>query len=208
MKGRRPFTRDELKLIPRAFSGQRFELRNHALFVTGIFTGFRAQELVALRKRHIMQGGHFLERIYVERQHMKRKREGRSVIMNPPVKAALADWLAELHRSGFIDPDTYLFQSQKPAHENTPITTQHAYDILTTGVHALGITGPIGTHSLRKTFAKMIYDAAVEQRAAGVHIEPLFVVQSALGHKSIETTRAYLSFDTATTDNIIMGLAA
>ena len=60
---------------------------------------------------------------------------------------------------------------------------------------AIGEFGNVSTHTMRKTFAKFIYDAT------GGKIE---LVQIALGHKAITSTVSYLSFNTGTIDTAIM----
>ena len=48
---------------------------------------------------------------------------------------------------------------------------------------ACGLTGRLGTHTLRKTFAITMYERLDEN---------IFKVQQALGHKWITSTQAYL----------------
>jgi integrase len=52
-------------------------------------------------------------------------------------------------------------------------------------VSANELTGKIGTHSMRKTFASKVYEQLNGR---------LERVQKALGHKNINSTVAYLSF--------------
>jgi len=62
---------------------------------------------------------------------------------------------------------------------------------------AIGEYGNVSTHSLRKTFAKFAYDQP------GGKLEKL---QVALGHKSITSTIAYLSFNHDDIDQAIMSI--
>jgi integrase len=63
---------------------------------------------------------------------------------------------------------------------------------------AIGQYGNVSTHTLRKTFAKFAYELL------GGKLEK---VRVALGHKSITSTIAYLSFNHDDIDSAMMAIA-
>ena len=74
------------------------------------------------------RGQRVVERVTVARRHMKRQTEGRTVLLHPEARAALAAWLAEVQAAGPCPPTTYVFQSRKGA--NRPISRRQALRIL------------------------------------------------------------------------------
>jgi integrase len=183
MKGCRPFTAGEVQLIQHSFGG-RYAARDRALFLLGVKSGFRISELLSLRVGQVLQYGRLVERITVERRHMKRQREGRTVLLHAEAKAALAGWLMQLQSGGAVDRHTFVFRSQKGA--NRPISRRQALAVLRDAVVTNGLTGKLGTHAMRKTFAQNIY------RELGYSLAK---TQRALGHQHVNSTIAYLNVD-------------
>jgi integrase len=77
--------------------------------------------------------------VTVQRRYMKKKVEGRTVLLHPEAKAALAVWLEELQVGGAWSPSAYVFQSRKGT--NRPIDRRHAWRILGEAYAANGLTG-------------------------------------------------------------------
>ena len=194
MKGCRPLTDEETRRVAQSFKG-RFEKRDRALFLLGVKSGFRISEILSLRLRDLIANDRILDRVSVERRNMKRKREGRTVLLHPEAKAALAEWIDELLANGVDDDGTYVFRSRNGL--NRAIGRVQAYRILEAAFEANGLTGKLGTHSMRKTFANKIY-----QNLDG----DLVKTQRALGHRSINSTVAYLSFCEADIDAAILAI--
>jgi site-specific recombinase XerD len=132
----------------------------------------------------VLQYGRVVERVTVARRHMKRKMEGRTVLLHPDAKAALAVWLMQLQAYPGVDRNTSVFRSQKGT--NRPMSRRHAWGILHEAVVTNGLTGKLGTHAMRKTFAQNIY------RELGYRLAK---TQRALGHKHVNSTISYLSVD-------------
>src|SRR5688572_3627310 len=110
MRGCRALSDDEVALVSKSFSGT-YAARDKALFVLGVKSGFRISELLSLTVGDVWQHGQFVERVAVQRRHMKGKTQGRSVILHPEAKGALARWLMTLQCGGTVTPDTCLFPS-------------------------------------------------------------------------------------------------
>jgi integrase len=194
MKGCRPLTDDEVRLVSQSFGGP-YAARDKALFMLGIKSGFRISELLSLRVGDVWQHGQFVERVAVRRQHMKGKIQGRSVILHPEAKAALAAWLMAMPRLGAVTPESPLFPSRKARHR--PLRRGQAWYILTQAYAANGLTGMIGCHGMRKTFGTNVYAKSGRDLRATQH---------AMGHKSPASTAAYLAVDEQAIDSIILAL--
>jgi site-specific recombinase XerD len=62
-----------------------------------------------------------------------------------------------------------------------PLSRHRLWRVISEAARRLGIKGPIGTHSLRKTFAYQAWDDG----------ERVDVIQKEFGHASVETTHRY-----------------
>jgi integrase len=182
MKGCRPLTDQEVALISRSFGG-RYAARDRALFILGVKTGFRIAELLSLQLGDVWQHGRVVDQVTVRRAHMKQKREGRTVPVHPDAKAAIATWLLPLQAQLDVTARTYVFRSRKGA--NRPITPTQAWRILREACATNELTGKLGTHCMRKTFAQKVY------HQLGFD---LIRTKRALGHQQIGNTERYLSF--------------
>jgi integrase len=182
MKGCRPLNDVEIQKVLSGFTGP-YAKRDKALFLLGIKAGFRISELLSLRVGDLLQAGRMVDRVSVARRHMKKKTEGRTVLLHPDAKAALAEWLDELMAVIPISGETFVFLSRKG--ENRPVSRVHAWRVLHEAFLNQEINGKLGTHSMRKTFANKIYEALGFD---------LIKTQRALGHRNINSTAQYLAF--------------
>jgi integrase len=182
MKGCRPLSDAEITLISRSFGGS-YAARDRALFILGLKSGFRISELLSLRLRDVLQHGRLVDQVTVRRAHMKQKTEGRTVPLHPEAKQVLAVWIDELRARGQGSATTFLFRSRQGG--NRPISRIQAWQILTEAYRTNELTGKLGTHALRKTFANKVYTRLQHD---------LVKTQRALGHRNINSTVAYLSF--------------
>jgi site-specific recombinase XerD len=131
-----------------------------------------------------------LDRVYIQRRHVKGSTEGRSIVLHTEAKEAIKTLvIAEKMQN-----DWFLFKSRKGF--NKPISTCQAWRILKDLYTRAGITGHVATHTMRKTFADRIHKASGRD---------IFQTQRALGHKSLDNTAAYLSFDQAELDALVKG---
>jgi integrase len=194
MKGCRPLTDDEVALVVRSFDGT-YATRDKALFVLGIKSGFRISELLSLTIGDVYAHGQVVARVTVRRAHMKRKVEGRTVVLHPDAQAAIQAWLSELATAGARLPSRYLFASRKGV--NRPICRETANQILHEAYAANGLSGKLGTHSMRKTFANHVYAKLGHD---------LVKTQRAMGHKNINSTVSYLSFCEDDIDQAILAI--
>ena len=194
MKGCRPLEEAEVQATLAALDGA-YATRDRALFLLGVRSGFRISELLSLRLMDVTRHGKPLERVTVARKHMKKKVEGRTIVLHPEAKAALWEWLVELHALGYMTSDTFVFQSRKG--RNAALSRVQAYRILQEAYERAGVSGSTGTHTMRKTFANRVYS-----RLNG----DLIKTQKALGHRNINSTVSYLSFREEEIDEAILGM--
>ena len=192
MRGCRPLSDPELEAVLAVLEGPT-AVRDRALLLLGVKSGFRISEILSLRVADVVEAGNLVNRLTVHRRYMKRRAEGRTVLLHPLAREALAVWLEVLRAAGYLTSDCYVFQSRKGA--NRPIHRVQAWRILRRAFAKAGLTGKLGTHTMRKTFADRIYD-----RLGG----DLVKLQKALGHRSIVSTAAYVSFREEEIDEAIL----
>ena len=179
MKGARPLTDAEVKTI-----AARLSIRDRALFMLGVRSGFRVSELLSVRVQDVLDpAGAILDRVYVERRNMKGRTCGRAVVLHPEARVALSAWICELREAAALHQEAPLFVSRKG--ESKSIGRVQAWRVLRLAYAAAGIAGKLGTHAMRKTFASRVYELLGHD---------LVKTQRALGHASINSTVAYLSF--------------
>lgn len=191
MKGARPLTREQVKAVLKAATST----REKALLTLGFCTGYRISELLSLRISDISTNGFIHSHITVKASNTKTK-TGRTVLLNSDAKKALKSLVDWLTAKGLTDSPLFLSRKTRNGRAKA-ISRQHAHDLLKALFSAIGEYGNVSTHSLRKTFAKFAYDML------GGKLEK---VQIALGHKSITSTIAYLSFNHDDIDVAIMGI--
>jgi integrase len=194
MKGCRPLTEEEVTLVAQSFGGT-YAARDRALFLLGVKSGFRISELLSLTVGDVYQHGRLVDRVTVRRTHMKKKTEGRTVLLHPGAKAALQRWLEVRQSDGALLPTLALFQSRKGV--NRPMSRVQAYRILQEAYHTNELSGKLGTHAMRKTFANRVYDQLNHD---------LMRTAKALGHKNVNSTVSYLSFREEEIDAAILAI--
>jgi integrase len=178
MIGARPLTDQEVKLI---LSNVKTE-RNRCLITLGIRAGYRISELLSIQVSDCVQYGKIKDFITVNRSNMKGKHSSRTVVLHEEAKKALIEM-------GIL--------SMQPNQKLFPITRQQAHKILKAAVNKGEIEGKVSTHSLRKSFCKKVYHALKKD---------LVATQKAMGHKSINSTVSYLSFEQSEIDQAIKGI--
>lgn len=201
MRGCRPLDSTEIEQGLGLLTGSRLKIRNRCLFLLGLYSGFRISELLSLRVGDVIRNGVVLQRVQVQRRNMKGKRSSREVPLNVRARRALAEWLPMLYRWRGNQPDTFIFQSL----QGGPITRRQASRIMLQLAACLDWAPRIGTHSLRKTFAREVYARACAAWRPGQEL-PVRIVMKALGHRSVDITEAYLGLDVAMVDHVVLSL--
>ena len=155
-------------------------LRDKALFIVGLKTGFRISELLSLKLDDVSQlDGTICDSITVKRSCMKGKRSGRTVILHQDAKDILKRYLD----TGEVKNKLF------------PLTRVHAWRIISSAAQRIGIKGTISTHSMRKSFGMNVYNRTGKNVVAA---------QRALGHVSLASTSHYLSIGQDEVDAAIL----
>lgn len=149
--------------------------RNYMMFVFGINTGLRIQDILRLRVRDVV--GEQL--IMIEMKTKKRK----FLQLNPTLKREIKKYKANM------DLDDYLFQSRQGG-KNKPIKRDMAYKIMRAAAKEFGLVD-IGTHTLRKTFGFHMYQQTKD----------ITLVQNMLNHSDKSITMRYIGMDQSMMDS-------
>lgn len=183
MKGCRPLTDAEVIEVARALECTTQGIRDVALFLTGVRTGFRISELLSLRVGDAFQNGNYVDFITVKKMYMKGKAVSRGVPLHSQARIALERQVEELAKRGKASATSFLFPSREGS--NRAITRMSAWRMLKVAFSACGLTGKLGSHTMRKTFARRMYEYFGKD---------LVLLQQALGHARITSTVSYISF--------------
>lgn len=157
--------------------------RNYVLFVLGITTGYRAGDLVKLKARDIREA--LKRNLFVIKEGKKynsknireKNRKPREVEVLPKVAKILKDYIKDMKDY------EYIFKSRKG--NNKHIGVQAVSNILKEAGEYFGLYD-ITAHSMRKTYAYKLYFESGKD---------ILLVKEALGHSSIEETKAYIALD-------------
>lgn len=159
--------------------------RDYLLFVMGINTGLRVQDMLKLKIRDVE------ECPVGSRISMKEKKTGKENVfmMNREIREALDAYLeSEKHK-----PDDFLFKSRKG--RNAPLTTYAVMNYIKGWCAAINMKENVGAHTLRKTFCYH------QRKTFGVSWE---VLAKRLNHSSPSITRRYLGVKEEEVEEILM----
>jgi integrase len=172
--------------------------RDRTLFVVGVRTGFRISELLSLRIKNVVdEHGNVLPEIYMARKSMKGRTEGRVVPLHPDATTAIRSLISEMVSTyPDLPMTTPLFVSTKPGAALEPISRIQAWRMLTKAYAEAGLTGKLGCHAMRKTFADRVYKKLDRD---------LVRTRLAMGHRSVQSTADYISFEESEVTAAIIG---
>lgn len=178
MSGCRALTDSEITRVCESIDG-RYALRNKALFLLGLYTGYRISEILSL-KVGMFYGdyGQLLEEVTIAKENMKGKKRPRTMPVHADAWAACLEWI----ESAGLTNDEYLFKSR----EGLAISRIRAWQIFKSIFNALGFKGKVSLHSMRKTFATKVYYATGRD---------LIETRDIIGHVKMETTALYIGID-------------
>ncbi|UCH71749.1 MAG: tyrosine-type recombinase/integrase [Thermoplasmatales archaeon] len=179
MKGCRALSNDEIRKMLKSFSGAN-KLRDLAFFLIGIFTGFRAQEILSLRIKDIWEYGCVKDQIEVKRQNTKGKRASRQVYLHKYARVAIKRLIKHYEAIyGEVNPEWPLFLSKEGNFKSVCYVTMYLI------VKAVKLSGKIACHSLRKTFCRMFLERTNDNVLGLMRI---------IGHSSPTVTLSYCTF--------------
>jgi integrase len=189
MAGRRPLTRSEERKLLRTV--RKLAPRDRALVTAQWFTGFRIHEILSLTVGHVWREGAVASKIGVAPRFLKGG-YGRTrwIPVLPELHRALETHLTWLWQRFEVTPSFPLFPSRQVDRNGNvrPLTRVQAYHTIKRAFSVAQIEddGRLGTHSLRKTFAKSVWLASGRD---------ILVVNAALCHTSVSTSERYLETD-------------
>jgi integrase len=187
-----PFNVEEVKLIIDVFnerieeatndSQRQIACRNKMLFLIGVNVGLRASDLMQLRWSYFYKNNMTFKESYTL-QPKKTKKTGKfvKIFFNQTVKKAIENYVNEYPIENL---DDYLFKSRKG---DNPVTERGLWKIIVDVAADARIDKNVGSHSLRKTWARNIYDNAEDKGGA------LVMLQECLRHSDSLTTLRYIS---------------
>ena len=182
--GCRPFTDDEIIQVLDACQG-RYRARDVALVVMGMHTGFRIKELLSLRVSDVWNGMEVARTVNVAKGFMKGKRAARSMPLHEKVREALHSLIQSSRMWHHLFQSWPLFHAQGRA---TPLSARQAFDVVVGAAGRAGLdVERIGTHTLRKTFARRMWVSPSVAR------DPAKMARL-LGHQNWGNTLRYLEF--------------
>lgn len=187
-----PFSAEEVKSIVGVFNKRieeatnnnqkQIACRNKMLFLIAVNIGLRASDLIQLRWSYFYKDDMTFKESYVL-QPKKTRKTGKfvKIFFNQTVKKTIENYVNEYPVKSL---DDYLFRSRKG---NNPITERGLWKIIVDVAADAGIDKNVGSHSLRKTWARTIYDRAEDKSDA------LVMLQECLRHSDSLTTLRYIA---------------
>lgn len=116
--------------------------RNYLLFVMGINTGIKSNQILNLKLRDVVDNNYKIKGyIYID---------NKKYFINEAISKVIKEFLEKNE----LDLNSYLFESQK---SDLPINRSHLYRILNKAVNECNIDIHIGNETLRKTFGYHYY---------------------------------------------------
>jgi site-specific recombinase XerD len=203
MAGRKPIQECEEAGVHAALAS--FGLRDQALLTMGLNTGFRITELLSLNVGDVWTNSGPKPAVRITRAHLKGGRgrhrkavSSRTVPLNEAAAGAVTKYLFARFGSGLVDPETPLFPSRKRGQR---LSRWQANRIVHAILAKANLTNQesYGTHTLRKTFCRKIYEATGHD---------INLTRAVMGHASVATTQRYLPIDDQEITAAVLSLAA
>lgn len=187
-----PFSLEEIKLIIDVLNNRienatndnqkQIAHRNKMLFLIGINVGLRASDLMQLRWSYFYKEDMTFKEFYMlQPKKTKKTKKFVKIYFNQTVKKAMDNYV---NIYPIENLDNYLFKSRKG---DNPITEKGLWKIIVDVAKDANIDKNVGSHSLRKTWARNIYDNANDKK------EALVMLQECLKHSDSLTTLRYIS---------------
>lgn len=187
-----PFNLDEIKTIIDVLNKRideatndnqrQIACRNKMMFLIGINVGLRASDLIQLRWSYFYKDNMTFKDFYMlQPKKTKKTKKFVKIFFNQAVKKSVENYVSEYPVDNL---DDYLFKSRKG---DNPITERGLWKIIVDVSKDADIEKNVGSHSLRKTWARNIYDNAENKG------EALVMLQECLRHSDSLTTLRYIA---------------
>lgn len=163
--------------------------RDHLLFVLGINTALRISDLLSLKIDTLVDSkGKSPDRISIREQKTGKLR---SFPINESIKKALTIYFDSYPD---ISGENFLFFSREG--ENKAISRVRAWQLLNDAARKVGITDPIGSHTLRKTYGYHAYQQGAD----------IVLLQKTFGHSAPSVTLRYIGITQDDIDQVYIKL--
>lgn len=151
--------------------------RDYFLFTFGINSGLRISDIISLRVMDVRNTDHL---------RVKEKKTGkiRKIRMTGALKQEIEKYTRQMAGSDL------LFPSRKG---KGPIGRENAWRVVNGAARACGITGAIGTHTMRKTFGYHFYQQTKD----------VAMLQQIFGHSAPSVTLRYIGINDEMIDNVL-----
>lgn len=164
----------------------RGEFRNYALIVLGTHTALRISDLLKLHWSDVYDEEHQKFHAHIMLTEQKTGKQ-KSIALNDHAIHALRCYLPHSHGD-------YIFESRTGG---KPIDRSQAWRIVHEAATAVGATGHISCHSLRKTWGYHAWQSG--------KVSPV-VIMDIYNHSSYDVTRRYLGVQQDDLDEAYLGL--
>lgn len=159
--------------------------RNKMLFIIGINIGVRASDLRLLTWDFFfeqMPDGSLKFRKSYSLRPRKTRKAGKHIklFFNDSIRKIIS-WYISMYP--IEDIHDYVFRSRRG---DGPITVNGMWRVIKDAAKEVGIEQNVGSHSLRKTFSRRVYDNAQDKSKA------LIILQNILNHSDQLTTMRYI----------------
>lgn len=168
--------------------------RNELLFIVGINSALRISDILKLTFSELYdQNGkpvEYIRELVPEKTKNKKKNRSITFPIAPVLKKALVEYIKDFPE---WQPENPIFYSRKG---NEAMKRQQAYRILSAAAESVGITDPVGTHTLRKSFAYHLYKDTGN----------IALVQKILKHSNQSDTLRYIGLEQEEIDAAYMSV--
>jgi integrase len=165
--------------------------RDRCLITVQWFTGFRISEILSLTVGSVLRGGEIVSKIGIAPRNMKGG-YGRTrwIPVLPELHRSLVSYVGWLRQRYELTPAMPLFLSRECDESGNlrPLTRESARRIMHAAFAAAGVEndGRLGTHTLRKTWARKVYQNSGND---------IMILKAALNHSDVSVTQKYLEAD-------------
>lgn len=200
--GCRPLKIDEVDTLNKYFDNAPFHKhlnRDYLLIHIGFAIGWRMSELLQIKVSDVWDSNNnrVLDYIHINKNKVKKKIQGKSSLVSNDLKKIIENYLLKY---SLPLKEEYLFQSPMiiGTTKMLPLGYRQALRIVKKHFVNAGLDpSNLSTHTLRKVFSDRVYKAVDYD---------LISLQHAMGHKSINSTAAYVQVNKEKVENVLSKL--